>query len=305
MNFVILDLEWNGAYSKKAKKFVNEIIEFGAVKTDEQLNIIDTFSMLVTPQIGKKLNSRVAQLTHITNEELFDSHNTFTHVLSKFKKFLGDSVLLTWGTSDILTLIENCKYYTGENKLSFMTTYCNLQSYCEAMLNHHDKSKQMGLQSCAQMLSIDVNGLELHRACGDSKLSLECLKKLYDDDKIREFIEVANDEFYRKITFKNTVIYDIKNPLIDKKEFYICCDKCGKKARRKTKWISKNRSFRAQFKCNKCKRDFEGRLTFRLKYEGLIVDRRVVEKLNEEKREKRKCILEKLKKENYSNENKD
>lgn len=302
MNFVILDLEWNGAYSKKAKKFVNEIIEFGAVKTDEKLNIIDTFSMLVTPQIGKKLNSRVAQLTHITTEELFDSNNTFTHVLSKFKKFLSDSVLLTWGTSDILTLIENCKYYAGVEKLPFMTTYCNLQSYCEHKLDHHDKSRQMGLSTCAELLNISTDGLELHRACDDSKLSLSCFKKLYDEDIIREFIEVANDEFYRKITFKNTVIYDIRNPLIDKKEFYICCDKCGRKARKKTKWISKNKSFRAQFRCNKCKRDFEGRLTFRLKYEGVTVDRRVVEKAKEEKREKRKCILDKFIKDNSQTE---
>ena len=293
MNFVILDLEWNGAYSKKAKKFVNEIIEFGAVKTDEQFNIIDTFSMLVTPQIGKKLNSRVAELTHITTEELFDSNNTFTHVLSKFKKFLFDSVLLTWGTSDILTLLENHKYYLGEKKLPFLTTYCNLQEYCEHMLGHTDKSRQLGLSTCAQLLSIEVDGFELHRAYEDSKLSLLCLKKLYNSDTMLEFIEVANDEFYRKITFKNTVIYDIKNPLIDKKEFYICCDKCGKRARKKTKWITKNRTFRAHFKCNKCKRNFEGRLTFRLKYDGVSVDRRIIENNREEKKEKRKSIFAK------------
>lgn len=297
MNFVILDLEWNGAYSKKVKKFVNEIIEFGAIKVDEKLNIIDTFSMLVTPQIGKKLNSRVAQLTHITSEELFDSNNTFTHVLSKFKKFLSDSVLLTWGTSDILTLMENCKYYLGENRLTFMKQYCNLQAYSEYMLDHNDKSRQMGLSTCAQQLGITVEGLELHRALDDSKLSLICLRELYNEEKIAPFIENGDSEFYRKITFKNTVIYDLKNPLIDKKEFYICCDKCGRKSRRKSKWISKNRSFRAQFRCNKCRRDFEGRLTFRLKYEGISVDRRIVEK-NEiaDKSEKPKTIFEKLKK---------
>lgn len=278
MKFVILDLEWNGTYSKKAKKFINEIIEFGAVKVDEQFNIVDKFSMLVTPQIGKKLNSRVAKLTNITQEELNDSHNTFTHVLSRFKKFLGDSVMLTWGTSDILTLIENCKYYLGEQKLSFMTTYCNLQAYCESELNHHDKSHQLGLSTCAQMLSIDTEDLKLHRAYEDALLSLKCFEKLYDNDNFKEFIEVANDEFYRKITFKNTVLYDMKNPLVDKKEFYIYCDKCGKKARRKSRWVSKNRSFRAQFRCSKCKRDFEGRLTFRLRYEGVKVDRRIVDK---------------------------
>lgn len=294
MNFVILDLEWNGTYSKKAKKFVNEIIEFGAVKTDEQLNILDRFSMLVTPQIGKKLNNRVAQLTHITNEELIDSNKTFTHVLSKFKKFLGDNVLLTWGTSDILTLLENHKYYLPEQKLPFLSRYCNLQAYCESMLNHNDKSHQLGLSTCAQMLDISCDGLELHRALDDAELSLKCFKKLYIRDRLFEHIEIANDEFYRKITFKNTVIYDLKNPLIDKNEFYILCDNCHKKARRKSKWVLKNRSFRAQFRCSKCKHDFEGRITFRLKYDGVTVDRRNVEKKVEPKPPKHKGIIAKL-----------
>ena len=110
MNFVILDLEWNGSYSKRDKKFYNEIIEFGAVKTDSNLNIIDTFSMLVTPTIGKKLNSRIKALTNITNEELKDAHNTFADVSEKFGEFLGDSVLLTWGNSDIHALMENYGY---------------------------------------------------------------------------------------------------------------------------------------------------------------------------------------------------
>lgn len=294
MNYVILDLEWNGAYSKKARKFVNEIIEFGAVKTDEELNIIDTFSMLITPQIGKKLNSKVAQLTHLTTEELADSNNTFTHVLSKFKKFLSDSVLLTWGTSDILTLMENHYYYFGEKRLPFLSKYCNLQAYCEDILGHTDASQQMGLSTCAQMLDISTKGLELHRALDDAKLSLSCLRKLYYFDRLLNKTELADSEFYRKITFKNTVIYDIKNPLIDKKELYVCCEKCQKKARRKSKWTVKNKSFRAQFRCSKCKRDFEGRITFRLKYEGISISRRNVEITKSDKLKKRKCILDKI-----------
>lgn len=302
MSYVILDLEWNGAYSKKAHRFVNEIIEFGAVKTDEKLNIVDTFSMLVTPQIGKKLNSKVAQLTHITQEELENSNNTFTHVLSKFKRFLGDSVLLTWGTSDILTLMENHKYYTGVNKLLFVKRYCNLQSYCEMILNHKDASSQMGLSTCAQKLGVSCEGLELHRALDDAKLSLRCLEKLYFQDKLHHHTEFANDEFYRKITFKNTVIYDMKNPLVDKKELYVCCDECKKKARRKSKWVVKNKSFRAQFKCAKCKRDFEGRVTFRLKYDGVSVTRRNVEISKEEKLKKRKSFISKLSQNNSKSE---
>ena len=47
MNYIIMDLEWNNAYMKSAQKFVNEIIEIGAVKLDENLQEVGTFSELI------------------------------------------------------------------------------------------------------------------------------------------------------------------------------------------------------------------------------------------------------------------
>lgn len=135
MSFVVLDLEWNGSYSSKEHRFVNEIIEFGAVKTDDNLNIIDRFEMLISPQIGKKLCSKVKKLTKITNEELRENGCTFMHAVSEFKKFCGDCVLVTWGTSDILALIENYMYYAHRPELPFLTSYCNVQDYCEKCLS--------------------------------------------------------------------------------------------------------------------------------------------------------------------------
>ena len=70
MDFVILDLEWNGSYSRKMKKYINEIFEFGAVRVNDKMEIVDTFSMLIKPQIGKKICDRVKRLTHIDTEEL-------------------------------------------------------------------------------------------------------------------------------------------------------------------------------------------------------------------------------------------
>ena len=73
MNFVMLDLEWNGTYSRRLKGFMNEIIEFGAVKVDECLHVLDTFDALVRPQVGKKISGKIKTLTNITNEELANS----------------------------------------------------------------------------------------------------------------------------------------------------------------------------------------------------------------------------------------
>lgn len=70
MEFAILDLEWNAAYSRRLKGYINEIIEFGAVKCGPRLQEEDVFSCFVRPQVGKRLNAVVADLTSITEENL-------------------------------------------------------------------------------------------------------------------------------------------------------------------------------------------------------------------------------------------
>ena len=99
--------------------FFNEIIEFGAVKVNDRLCVEDTFSVVVKPQIGKKLSSKVKNLTNISSEEL-GLGVTYTRAVSKFKKFLGNAVLMTWGTSDILALMENHQYYWGTDRLDYI-----------------------------------------------------------------------------------------------------------------------------------------------------------------------------------------
>ena len=107
MDFIIMDLEWNNTYARKTKGFINEIIEIGAVKLDENLNFKDKFSCLVRPQIGKKLRGSVKELTNITNEEV-RSGEPFTKVFSSFRRWIGsECVLLTWGDGDIRVLIDN------------------------------------------------------------------------------------------------------------------------------------------------------------------------------------------------------
>ena len=152
MDFVILDLEWNNSYSKKSKGFISEIIEFGAVKFNDSFEIIDTFSMLISPQVSKKLTGKVKELTNISNEELAAGGAVYTHVLSKFKKFLGKALLMTWGTCDILALMENTKYYEKHDHIDFINKYCDLQYYCADMLGIYNAGKQLGLAPAAELI---------------------------------------------------------------------------------------------------------------------------------------------------------
>lgn len=275
MNFVILDLEWNGTYSRRIKGFINEIIEFGAVKVDENLQIIDTFESLVRPQVGKRISGKIKTLTSITNEDLQGGLQVM-QVTSRFKKWMGDAVLMTWGTSDILTLIENYRYFCGNPRIPFLTEYINLQAYCEKMLGY-DTTKQMGLSTSAQLLEIDEDDFDHHRALGDSLLSLRCLQKLYAPEVLKEFVQDAQgDEFYERIQFKTVVICDLNNPLIKRSDMVFDCDICGAKAHRASEWQLKNKSYRALFYCRSCKHKFYGRVQFKLKYEGLSVKKGIL-----------------------------
>ena len=275
MGFVILDLEWNGTYSRRLKGFMNEIIECGAVKVDEKLRVLDTFEMLVRPQVGKKISGKISSLTSITNEDLADGPQ-FLQVVSRFRRWAGDCVIMTWGTSDILTLIENYRYFCGSRRIPFLRRYVNLQAYCEQCLSY-DCTKQMGLSTAAQLLEIDESEFDHHRALGDSLLSLRCLQKLYDPEKLEPFVQSAeNDEFYNRMEFRTVAVCNLNHPQIKPSDLAFCCDLCGRRARRAGKWQLHNKSFRAPFVCRHCGHRFCGRVQFKLKYEGMVVKKSIL-----------------------------
>lgn len=273
MDYVVLDLEWNGTYSRRRKKNFNEIIDIGAVKLDSSLNVIDRYSMLITPQIGKKLNKYVEELTHISIDELESAKHTFTHALSKFNAFAENSIILTWGTTDILTMMSNCEYFFHQERPEFLHYYIDLQAYCQSVLSLTNPGKQLGLSFVAELLNIEYDKSEMHRALADSELSVKCFQKLFDEDKVKRFTQTVNDEFYRKISFKNHYITDIRSPLVDKNELYVLCDKCGKKMRVQSQWKAKNRGFRANVICPDCKIPSNATVRFKLKFDGLEIKR--------------------------------
>lgn len=282
MEFVILDLEWNGAYSKKLKGFINEIIEFGAVRVDEQLNIKDTFEALIRPQVGKKISGKIKTLTSITNEDL-EGGLQFMQAVSRFGKWARDTIIMTWGTSDILALIENCRYFCGSGRIPFLKHYVDVQAYCEHLL-HSEGTQQMGLSTAAGLLQIDEGGFDHHRALGDSLLTLRCFQKLYNSKSLEPFVQDADcDEFYKKMEFKTVAICDLHHPLIQPQDLSFCCDLCGKKARRTGEWQLRSKSFRAVFFCKHCDHKFYGRVQFKLKYEGLVVKKAILPFVEKEK----------------------
>jgi transcription elongation factor Elf1 len=213
--------------------------------------------------------------------------------MSKFRKFLGDGVLMSWSNSDILVLAENYRYFFGNDKMSFLKYYVNLQKYCQRAIGYTDHSHQMGLAACADQLGLGFEDNSLHRAYNDAELTAECFKALYDKELLKEFIFVCNDEFYARMSFKNYNICDLRDPGVDRREMYFNCDKCGRRAFRRTKWRLKNKSFRAVFRCIRCRRDFEGRIVFKRCFDHVEIIKKAVDLEVIEKKKQAKAIKNK------------
>lgn len=276
MSLVILDLEWNTAFCKELDKYVNEIVEFGAVKLDNRLNVTDTFSALVKPTVAKSIHPQVQKLINIDFNELKKAELTFPYVLDKFAEFLGDSTLLTWSNTDLHTLIDNCELHFLDANLPFVSSFCDLQKYCEYALGVSSQNRMLGLSSCAQILGFVEGENQSHRALDDVRLSLKCLKALYNRRHFEEFVEVCDEEFYKKLRFKNKYITNINNPNLDREQLFFDCPDCNVRCIRKSKWNKANNAMQAFFVCPECKQSFKGRVQAKLKYEGVVISKRII-----------------------------
>ncbi len=278
MKYIITDLEWNGAYSKKAHGYFNEIIEIGAVAFDEELRPMGTFHKVINPVVSKKLSQVVRDLTHITAEELEAQGGTFDGVMREFAAWAGeDAALLTWSNTDLLVLMENFTFFKGKPQIPFMAYYADIQPFCQHRMGV-DTSQQMGLSKACEQLQISADGSALHRALDDARLTAKVFARLFDADTFASYLRTADNEFYERILFKPVILRDIDDPLVKRSDLCFVCENCGKNLHRKSRWSFRSRHFCADFVCRGCKKTYVARVQYKQTYDGLEVRRRLKEK---------------------------
>ena len=104
MNYIVFDLEWNQPYSndisfmKRTKMpLTGEIIQIGAVKLNDEMDIVDHFTMFIKPQYLPRMHKHVRELTGITSREL-DHGVPFKTAMQHFQNWCGNEyMLLSWG----------------------------------------------------------------------------------------------------------------------------------------------------------------------------------------------------------------
>jgi len=181
MNYIVFDLEATCWENDKSK--VSEIIEIGAVKLNERLEIIDEFSSFVKSSINSTLSEFCTKLTTITQKDV-DLAKPFHEVMSEFERWISsedDRVLLcSWGFYDKKQIINECliKKYSG-SILTLLKNHINLKHQFAEI----KRIKPCGMEKALNILKLSLEGTH-HRGIDDAKNIAKIFKVVFNELKI-------------------------------------------------------------------------------------------------------------------------
>lgn len=113
MNYIIFDMEWNQPADPSAMVtqplcLTGEIIEIGAVKLDDDFQIVDELRLYITPKYYTRMHKRIAALTGIHDRDLMTRGIPFPEAYARFREWCGAEYrFMTWSMSDVPMLIDN------------------------------------------------------------------------------------------------------------------------------------------------------------------------------------------------------
>lgn len=308
MNYIVFDLEWN--QSPGGKKYSNsrlpfEIIEIGAVKMNEQREVVETFQRLVKPQVYDWIHDSIHEVIHVDYKDLAEGI-PFASAAEEFLEWCGqDFVFCTWGNQDVMELQRNMKYYGMLALLPGPIIYYDVQKIYG--ICHNEIEERRSLEYAIDELKIPKNE-DFHRALTDSSYTGEILKRL-DKDVI---CENSSIDVYQNPKSKKEEIY-ISHPTYEKyvsREFTdrekvikdrevssTKCPVCHLPAKRKIRWFMNNsRAYESVACCQKhgyIKGKIRIRHTEEDAYYAIKTLKRIEEKDAEEIRDKRDSLRRK------------
>ncbi len=252
MNYVIFDLEWNqgkdGKQNKKHEEIPFEIIEIGAMKLDENKNVIGEFHQLIKPEIYKNMHHITENMLHLHMADL-KRGKSFKEVMQLFLEWCGeDYIFCTWGSLDLVELQRNMRYY-GMKKLSDAPIcFLDVQKLF-SIAYEEDKKSRRALEFAIDVLMIEKD-IPFHRAFSDAYYTAKILQKIPTD--VEEYcsydvfhVPQSKEEEIQKI-FPSYAKYisrefeDKAAAISDREILSTRCYICDRHAKRKIKWFTPN-----------------------------------------------------------------
>lgn len=250
MNYIVLDLEWNqgtGGKSGQLKEMPFEIIEIGAIKMDEQFNVIGEFNQLIRPTVYTNMHKVTQRLIHIQMEDL-ERGRPFEEVCSEFLDWCGDSYqFCTWGPLDLIELQRNMQYYEMKALSDRPFAFLDVQKIFA--IAFEDKSERHSLEYAVDYLNIEKD-IPFHRAFSDSYYTAKVLAKCSKESLVYVSFDMfslpKNKSQEIHVTFPDYTkhisrLFKTKDSIMADREIMSTkCYKCNKLAKRKIKWFTPN-----------------------------------------------------------------
>ena len=181
MVHIVIDLEMNPVQRslKDVRRFIlDEVIEFGAVKLDENYKQIGEYQSYVKPEYSE-ITKHITKLTGITNEIVADK-NTFEIEFEKFFEWIGgwDMKIYSWSASDIKQLKSECSYKLPEfDILRLERQWIDIQKEFDERIGLHNS---LSLKYAVGAMDRDFEGTA-HTALADAVNTAAILTLMQDD----------------------------------------------------------------------------------------------------------------------------
>jgi len=249
MYYIVFDLEFNIPYkidpqTKLLKKGDSnplmpiEILEIGAIKLNDKLEIIDTFEMLIKPYLYKRINPTTKKITKITKDYLQNAL-PFQQVIKKFFNWCGNNTIFcSWGKDDIIILENNCNFY--KVNMPDINGFINIQTI------FIEGEKELKLIEVVKKYNIEQDKL-FHFAINDAYYTARLLQKIEKEQLYQYKQKIEDINKYEKIK-------SLDDERIDKEEIICICPQCGYIAETIKDWTFYKKYFWSIRKCNKCQK---------------------------------------------------
>ncbi len=178
VRFVVVDLEATCWASERPRpRSQMEIIEIGAVRLDESLEVADEFGSFVRPMVHPELSEFCIGLTSITQTDV-DGADRFSEVFARFLEWIGNGPhsLCSWGLFDVSQFQLDCRRSGLLFPEWFETKHINVKGEFAAW---------RGVKRCGMAEALDHLGMPLvgthHRGIDDARNIARIVQQMLPD----------------------------------------------------------------------------------------------------------------------------
>lgn len=167
----------NTHIDNKSVEMPFEIIQIGALKLNEDLEIISTFERLIKPSLYKEIHPFIEDLTQITTD-MVENKELFPTVYKDFMNFIGsdDFIMCVWGVDDIKQLMRNINFHKL-NIHNNIKKYIDIQKLASKEFNM-PKGNRLGLKTAVEFWNIPITN-DFHNALNDAVYTADVFRKVF------------------------------------------------------------------------------------------------------------------------------